>query len=931
MGDHEDTAANHKWPMTIRLHFLGLEKPALHAAAEFLLSEYRRGNGLDLSGVTVVLPGSRAGRRLLEIVVALSEAQRLLLTPPIIETVGSLPEQLYPPQRPFASELVQRMAWAHALRATPVDRLLPVIPDPPDPSEEGRWSELGDAFCRQHVELAAEGMDFREVARRGAQLPDFDETARWHAMAEVQDNYLRLLDEARLWDRQTARLVAIRQGECRTEQHILLIGTVDMNVATRQMLDQVAEQVTALVAASEAWADRFDPHGCLLADKWQAATIPIIAEQVHVVDGPNDQANTVLRCISEYEGRYRADQITIGVPDDRLVPDISRVLVSRGLKARWGPGRPLTETSPCRLLAAIADYLGRGIFRGFATIVRHPDLHSWLADQDVSGDWLTELDDYHAAHLPYRIPRRWLGPADRSTHLQAALRAIAKLVGPLGGEDRPVGQWREPILAVLAQLYRHRPLDREKDRETIAALEAMRDALAAFTPLPESLAPTVSASRAIWMTLEQLDSRQLAAPADPQSIEMLGWLELALDDAPALIVTGLNEGFVPESVSSDLFLPNRMREQLGLLDNARRYARDAYALSSMLANREDLQLIVGRRDHDNDPLVPSRLLFAADSETAARRALAFFQRPAAQRFSSSSAGERPRESGIAVVPRPKPLSAPIACMSVTSFRDYIACPYRFYLRHVLRLSSPDDHSDELDGAAFGSLAHEVLRQFAAGPERDSTDAELIRRVLHDALNQCVAKTYGRDAMAVVFVQVELLRSRLAAFAKQQAEWAAAGWSIEHTEVSLAKEQEAMLIVDGEPIRLTGRIDRIDVNVTTGERAILDYKTGESALRPRDAHQRGDEWIDLQLPLYRRLAAGLGIEGPLELGYILLPKDLQRVEYCFAKWTEDELQEAERRAADIVRAVREEKFWPPTDPPPDFFDEFAGICRDRVGR
>ena len=58
----------------------------------------------------------------------------------------------------------------------------------------------------------------------------------------MQQDYLRLLDDLQLWDRQTARLYAIDYSLCRTDKEILLIGTTDMNVAMRLMLDQVADK-----------------------------------------------------------------------------------------------------------------------------------------------------------------------------------------------------------------------------------------------------------------------------------------------------------------------------------------------------------------------------------------------------------------------------------------------------------------------------------------------------------------------------------------------------------------------------------------------------------------------------------------------------------------------------------------------------------------
>ena len=179
------------------------------------------------------------------------------------------------------------------------------------------------------------------------------------------------------------------------------------------------------------------------------------------------------------------------------------------------------------------------------------------------------------------------------------------------------------------------------------------------------------------------------------------------------------------------------------------------------------------------------------------------------------------------------------------------------------------------------------------------------------------------------VQVEQLRLRLDAFAEKQAERAAAGWLIERTEGQGREHTDAVLEVDGQPMILRGRIDRIDVHRDTGQRAILDYKSSDTAKTPEKAHQRGEEWIDLQLPLYRHLARSLGIEEPVQLGYVLLPKDVEKAGFCMAQWTDQDLAAADEVARQVVRDIRHERFWPPADPAPDFSEEFAAICQDKV--
>lgn len=108
---------------------------------------------------------------------------------------------------------------------------------------------------------------------------------------------------------------------------------------------------------------------------------------------------------------------------------------------------------------------------------------------------------------------------------------------------------------------------------------------------------------------------------------------------------------------------------------------------------------------------------------------------------------------------------------------------------------------------------------------------------------------------------------------------------------------------------------------------MDYKTSETARPPDKKHRDGDQWIDLQLPLYRHLVRGMGIEGSIGLGYVALPKDVRGVAFLPAEWSEEELAGADRKAEEVVRKVRDEVFWPPTTPPPEFFEEFSAICQD----
>jgi hypothetical protein len=931
----------------ITRQFLGWKQPVLRSAAEFLLAQQPKPGTADLRQVIVVIPGRRAGRRLLEILVQEAARQKLTLLPPEIITEGELPEKLYTPKLPFADQLTQDLVWARVLQAAPDEVRQKIVPRAPSAEDATRWLELGRLIRKQHTELAADGLDFSHVATRGAKLAGFDgvEQARWQALRTVQEAYLRQLDALELWDKQTARLYAIEHKEPRTEQRIFLLGMVDLNVAIRRMLDQVASQVTAFIAAPAEAASDFDKHGCLKIESWLERSLPIDDSHLCRVDGPADQAEEVARQISGYQGRYRADEITIGVPDETLVPQLQRQLEQCGVVSRWVEGKALRETGPYRLLEALAAYADGRRFAPFAALVRHPELHTWL--HQVIGpatgkSLVAAIDEYCANFLPTHIGDDWLGKPEEHKTIKAVSDALDKL---LAGSDRAklLREWAPLLQTILQTVYEATELDRSRlaDRAAIRCLERLVDSLSALTEVPDKVQPMVSFAQAIRLALEPLSAESVPQATVEEAVEILGWLELALDDAPALVVTTFNEGFVPKAATSDAFLPNRLRQHLGLLDNDRRYARDAYATQVLLASRQKLALIVARRDPEKNPLLPSRLLFAADDDTVARRALSLFQRlpPAAPRRPMLAAVAPSAAQSAFFVPLPEKQPEPPAYFTVTQFKTYIACPFRFYLSHVLRLAQVTDDARELDGAAFGNLLHDVLQRFgkADAALQTSTNPDELFKYLEAELASRAGQCLGAKRRAgAVTLQLEHARLRLKALAQWQAQRNQEGWQLVYAE-EFESQLEVNFAVEGGSALLKGRIDRIDWNEATRTLQVLDYKTSDTANDPAKVHRlRDGTWCDLQLPLYRRLLDAKNLKLPyrkaaqrLEFGYINLPKSLPDVGHKIAGWNETDLDSADAEARRIIGLIRDQQFWPPKDKPPSFSDAWAAICQDRL--
>jgi hypothetical protein len=921
----------------------------LPAAASWLIGE-ARGNAqspdgqCDLRQFLCVVPGRRAGRLLLALLAEQCQAAGVPLVPPDIRTPASMVDALVGIEnQPTATAPEQVLAWMEALRTTAPEQIAPLVPNRPDDQDVLDWYHLASTLARIAEELAGERITPADVADQAERMELFGEADRWRALEAVHDAYRATLSAANLVDPHEARWKALDAGAADAGRRLVLVGVVELNALQRTAIEAWGGRTDALVHAPAPLEDRFDELGCLRADAWAEVRIDIEEERIVVADRPTDQAQAVLRALADFGGRYAAEEIAVGVGDEALHDLIARAGRSAQVSLHWAAGRPLVRTAPCRLLAAAGEWLAGGRLYDLGALLRHPDVETWLAHShpDLAGDdaaYQGLLDAYVGEHIQDDSTGAWLGEPQRRQRLEAVSGAVEKLWGRLRTDDAlTLAEWAARIVETLHDVYAAigRDPDRAEDPLLLEACGAVNDACGECARIATALQPKLDGPTAISIVLARAENVQL--PLEPRrgDVEMLGWLELHLDLATAVVVAGFNDGHIPQSVSGDAFLPDALRRRLGLNSNDRRYARDAYVLEALRHSRRDLRIVAGHRSAEGDALAPSRLLLVPQREQLPERVLRLCGErgtmSASWPMGAPAAGDA---TSFAIPPLPDDLELPTR-MSVTDFRAYLSCPFRYALSRLLRLEPVDHEVVEMNALTFGGLAHEVLAAFAIDEDvRESADADRIAEFLVGKLHTLVTTRFGGDPLPAVRLQIARLAQRLRSFAEFQAGHRRDGWVIRHAEIDYPPTPLDVPGQDAMPIR--GRIDRIDRHEETGAWLIADYKTSESGESPHKVHNdkkrlpaSGDlDWIDLQLPLYRFIGQHHGIAGVVTLGYIVLPRRAEDAGLLPAEWSDDHIAGALERAREVVRGVRARRF----EPNPDHtyvHDDFARICQTAV--
>ena len=212
-----------------------------------------------------------------------------------------------------------------------------------------------------------------------------------------------------------------------------------------------------------------------------------------------------------------------------------------------------------------------------------------------------------------------------------------------------------------------------------------------------------------------------------------------------------------------------------------------------------------------------------------------------------------------------------APLSPTRLQDFATCPYRYFLRHVLRLSAIDKPEEIITISALdrGSIIHGVLHEFmaqvgAAGrmprPAKPWDDGHraLLNTIAERALRGAEERGVTGKELLWELERVAILEDLEEFLLADEALRSRFGGMPHAFELGFGRGQGAQgdaqpvasLSLPGlGPVQFRGAIDRLDLNEDGRVALVLDYKTGATTrYRVMD-----DDVVDrgrlLQLPVY----------------------------------------------------------------------------------
>lgn len=204
--------------------------------------------------------------------------------------------------------------------------------------------------------------------------------------------------------------------------------------------------------------------------------------------------------------------------------------------------------------------------------------------------------------------------------------------------------------------------------------------------------------------------------------------------------------------------------------------------------------------------------------------------------------------------------------SVSQLELYARCPFKFFAEKVLRLEEMEEPEEEPESLEIGILLHDILFELykwirenkiiIAGCDEEifkSVEKQiiLIARKKFDEQNfksdfafyieEQIFGIAGDWKQSILFKFLETERESSLDFIPSYFEIPFGNMPVKDSDDALHNPEP----VEIGGINFRGKIDRIDINISTNEFAVIDYKTGSNRINEKNL-SRG---LDLQIPVY----------------------------------------------------------------------------------
>ncbi len=574
----------------------------------------------------------------------------------------------------------------------------------------------------------------------------------WEIMTDIYTEFHRLLDEkhiATAGDQYKTALSSILDRED-DGTHYIFVGFNDLTRSETLIFDRLQSTGTAtffwdtsplaLCEGAEGLPTSLRRLSTLAkhfpAPEHFELNAPQEAPSVTVTAVPSNvaQAKAVNNILTEWlENGFinKADPMNtaIIIPEQGLLlptlmsipEEISSVNISMGL--------PFRTTTFAILLNSIISMQLRarernGLYTFFYSdvieVLQHPHIRAIASDEaDIITKYISDERVYNIAaiEITEKAPR------------------LAKIFAPLHEQDnvRVVRQYLSDMLNYIGKELSGIVADGAPSFE-LNAIDFFLDEIDKLTVLIERHDIRM-ANRTFLQLFERVfSSRALTVSGKPlQGLQILGVLETRALDFDNVIFLSMNDGVFPRKQYTKTMIPNNLRRGYGLPDFDSLEWTYSYAFYRLVARAKNVAILYDARAEGKGKGERSR--YIAQMEYAMPR-LNIVKRQFQVGSQTVAAANFVIEKTPAVMKELAQFKPGGKLkVSTSAIKEYLNCPFSFYLKYVRRMRGSDEMVNYITGADYGTMVHNTLQALFEPFANQLIDAAQYERWLDPANTQ----------------------------------------------------------------------------------------------------------------------------------------------------------------------------------------------------
>ena len=511
---------------------------------------------------------------------------------------------------------------------------------------------------------------------------------------------------------------------------------------------------------------------------------------------------------------------------------VTESLRAAGIGYNLSAGLPLAQSALYSFLGQLLETLRSDFhYEEFFTFLRHPILKNAVMKEQSLRPLIYGLQDFMVKNrLNFFQPDSITD--DRFDLLLEILQrgfAAARADLDFGGYITGIIRYMNELLGYNKQLVEANTPDTNEFFEQLHRLTTLRmvDKLnARGTDMLEFI---------LWV----LKDHRYRVEGDPmRGVQVIGLLEARNLDFDCLIVPSVNEGVFPRRSEKDMFINQPVRRDVGLPYTQERENLYYYYFTELTKGKKEVYLsYVAEEERD----VASRFINLALSGIPKDESMIKLARTA---FSMRKRSVKKSPEMLKALYQYVQKDG----LSPTALSDYRKCPYRYYLKYVLKITEPDSIIEEPGAKEWGEVVHKALRNFyqyhfpRGFTEKEKNQAmKVMETELENALKR--NRSLALKPKASTYLDLNVFKRRMRHFLETEIERFNEGFTI--FKMVLERKAKHYLSINGAQVRVYGYIDRIDL--CRDQYYIIDYKTGR--IPSSKTTEIGEDFTEFQLPLY----------------------------------------------------------------------------------